>query len=162
MFSLRPERPDDAAAIEDLIAICFGPGRFAKTAYRLRENLPAVAMLSYVAEEDGVLRGSIRFHHVRIGGTPGLMLGPLAVQPDQRGRGIGIQLMEKTLDLAAQDGARLVILVGDEPYYARVGFKRVPSGHMTLPGPVDPARLLYRELVPGALAEARGAVTRAG
>ena len=54
MFTLRPERPDDGPAIEALLDICFGPGRFAKTAYRLREGVGPVAVLSTVAEEDGV------------------------------------------------------------------------------------------------------------
>ncbi len=161
MFTIRHERPQDAADIEALLDLSFGPGRYAKAAYRLREGVSPLVALSYVAEEDGALRGSIRYWPVRIGGTSAVMLGPLAVQPDQRGRGIGIGLMETSLAAAAELGHRLVILVGDEPYYARVGFGRVPSGRMTMPGPVDYARLLFRELAPGALDAAEGAILRA-
>jgi predicted N-acetyltransferase YhbS len=51
-----------------------------------------------------------------------------------------------------------VILVGDEPYYARAGFKKVPRGHLQLPGPVDPDRLLAVDLQGGDIARLQGAV----
>ena len=88
------------------------------------------------------------------------MLGPLAVEPRLRGKGCGIKLMEKGLADAKKLGYRLVILVGDAPYYARVGFGPVPYGRLTMPGPVDPARLLYRELDIGAFARAKGPITK--
>jgi predicted N-acetyltransferase YhbS len=87
-----------------------------------------------------------------------LLLGPLAVHPGRQNLGIGLTLMETGLQKAAKMGGRLVILVGDAPYYARVGFKVLPEGQLKLPGPVDPQRFLYHELVPGALAEASGVV----
>ena len=161
MFTLRPERPDDGPAIEALLDTAFGPGRFAKTAYRLREGVAPVEGLSFVAEEDGALIGSIRYWPVSIGGRPALMLGPIAVLSSQRGRGIAVGLMQTTLEAAAKAGHRAVVLVGDEPYYARVGFSRVPMGRMTMPGPVDYRRLLWRELGPGGLDEIKGAITRA-
>jgi len=100
---LRPEKPGDAEAIERLHERAFGPGRFARTAYRIREGAPPRLDLSFTA-----LVGSL--------------------------------------------------LVGDEPYYGRFGFTRVPPGRLVLPGPVDPNRLLAAELVDGALARAQGAV----
>ena len=161
MFTLRPERPEDGPAIEALLDVSFGPGRFAKTAYRLREGVEAIPALSYVAEEDGELRGTIRYWPVLIGGTASLMLGPIAVLAAHRGRGMAVGLMNETLALAATLGHRAVVLVGDEPYYARVGFSRVPAGRMTMPGPVDYARLLWRELAPCGLDEINGAIARA-
>lgn len=159
-WTIRAEDPGDAPAIEALTELCFGPGRYAKSAYRLREGVAPVAGLSFVAFEEGTLRGAVRFWPVVIGTVPALMLGPLVVQPEQRGRGIGIELMQTGLTAARAGGHLLVILVGDEPYYARVGFARVPRGQMNFPGPVDPARLLSLELVPGTLARARGPVLR--
>lgn len=161
MFTLRPERPEDGPAIETLLDVSFGPGRFAKTAYRLREGVEAIPALSYVAEEDGELRGTIRYWPVLIGGASSLMLGPIAVLAAHRGRGMAVGLMNETLALAATLGHRSVVLVGDEPYYARVGFSRVSAGRMTMPGPVDYSRLLWRELAPGGLDELKGAITRA-
>jgi predicted N-acetyltransferase YhbS len=52
----------------------------------------------------------------------------------------------------------LVLLVGDEPYYGRLGFRRIPWGQITIPGPVDPNRLLAAELRPGMLAAYAGMV----
>lgn len=160
MVEIAHERPEDVPHIDALIDVCFGPGRFAKTAYRLREGVNPVPELSYVAYEDKDLRGSLRFWPVMIGPMKALLLGPVVVQHDQRGRGIGIMLMEKAIAEAKVLGHRLIVLVGDEPYYAKVGFKPVPKGQMTMPGPVNLARLLYLELVEGALAEAKGVISR--
>jgi predicted N-acetyltransferase YhbS len=52
-----------------------------------------------------------------------------------------------------------VLLVGDEPYYSRFGFKRIPPQHLQLPGPVNPVRFLALELEEGALARAKGLVS---
>ena len=129
-WTIRPERPEDAPLVEALNQNAFGPGRFAKSAYRLREGVSQVESLAFVAIEDGELCGSVRFWPIAIGGTTALMLGPLAVNAGQRGRGIGVALMERALDEARRLGHAVVILVGDEPYYARVGFSRLPPGRI--------------------------------
>lgn len=151
----------DHAATENLLDLTFGLSRWAKTSYRLREGNTAIDGLSLVTREAGFgLTGAISFWPLKIGtaGTDALLLGPLAVHPDRQNTGIGRALMRTGLDKAKALGHQLVILVGDEPYYARVGFKRVPYGQLELPGPVDPERLLYLELAEGALAPAHGLV----
>jgi len=160
MWKIESEKPADAPEIEALIVHSFGPGRYAKSAYRLREGVDEVKSLSFVAREDGKLRGSVRFWPVKIGPEPALILGPLAVEPEQRGRGIGIELMKRGIEAAKTAGHSLIILVGDLDYYARVGFGRVTPGQMKMPGPVDQARVLALELKPGALARAQGPVLR--
>jgi predicted N-acetyltransferase YhbS len=96
---------------------------------------------------------------IRIGGRrDALLLGPLVVAPEIAGKGFGRALVSEALEAARAGGVRAVILVGDEPYYGRFGFTPVPPGTITLPGPVDPNRILALELVPGALADYRGAV----
>jgi predicted N-acetyltransferase YhbS len=72
------------------------------------------------------------------------------VEPPFRERGVGQALIGRALEEARAKGHRLVILVGDESYYGKCGFKRVPLGRVTMPGPVDPARLLVAELADGA------------
>jgi predicted N-acetyltransferase YhbS len=148
--TIAPERPSDAQAIERLHERTFGPGRFALTAQRLRDHVDHRLDLSFTARIGTLLVGSVRQLQVCIGDTPALMLGPLTVEPPFRSHGIGRALMERALNEAREKGFRLVVLVGDEPYYARVGFKRIPKGRATMPGPVDPARLLVAELVEGA------------
>jgi predicted N-acetyltransferase YhbS len=160
-FSLEPCAPGDHDGIERLLDICFGLARRTKTSYRLREGEEAMAGLSFLARTDKVaLAGVVSYWRVFIGerAIPALLLGPLAVHPNLQGQGIGRALMEHTLALAKARGERLVILVGDEPYYARVGFRKVPEGRLVMPGHVDPQRLLYLELVEGALAHAEGLV----
>ena len=163
MWDIRAEREEDGRAIEALVDRCFGPGRYAKTAYRLREGVAPEPRLSFVAVRagDGVLLGSVRFWSVAIGGNASLLLGPLAVEPDLRGRGIGISLMQRGIDQARALGFGTIILVGDEPYYARVGFAKLPPGRVRMPGPVDTARLLGLALKSGALDTLSGDVKRA-
>jgi predicted N-acetyltransferase YhbS len=160
-WEIRHERPEDAPLVDALNAESFGPGRYAKSAYRLREGVHAVAELSFVATEGGVFRGSVRFWPVIIGNEPGLLLGPLAVQSAQRGRGIGIALMNKGIAEARKLGYGAIILVGDEPYYARVGFAKLPPGRVRFPGPVDPSRVLGLSLKPNALVSLSGDLRRA-
>ena len=148
---------DDSEPIEHLNERVFGPGRFSRSAYRIRETTPADPGLSFVAQVGTLLVGASAMTPIVIGGAPALLLGPLIVEPVFRSQGIGEALVKRSLEAAKAAGWKLVILVGDEPYYARMGFKRAPEGQISLPGPVDPARLLYCELEPGALAAAKGA-----
>jgi predicted N-acetyltransferase YhbS len=160
-FSLVPEAPEHKADIEGLLDEAFGLARLAKTSYRLREREVPVEGLSQVAIEPGRgLVGCISFWRVHVGGDgpATLLLGPLAVAGDRRGVGIGRALMKDGIARARKMGFALVILVGDEPYYGRVGFRKVPEDRLILPGPVDPDRLLYLELEDGAMAKARGLV----
>jgi predicted N-acetyltransferase YhbS len=160
-WQLRLETAFDAAPVEALNAAAFGPGRFAKSAYRLREGVAAVAGLSFVAVERGVLRGSVRFWPIRVGGHEALLLGPLAVETAERGRGIGIALMQAGIEAARQGPWGAILLVGDEPYYAKVGFARLPPGRVKFPGPVDPKRILGLSLKPGELLNLSGRIRRA-
>jgi predicted N-acetyltransferase YhbS len=149
-LNILPETADDSVAIERLYERTFGPGRFAKTAYRLREDNSHLLDLSFTARIGTLLVGSVRLTPIRIGATPALLLGPLTVEPPFRAHGIGRALIERALGEAKAAGHRLVVLVGDEPYYSRCGFRRVPKGQIKMPGPVDPARLLICELAEGA------------
>ena len=160
-WQVRLEAPEDAASIEALNAQSFGPGRFAKSAYRLREGVRPVCVLSFVAIEHGILRGSVRFWPITVGGHEELLLGPLAVQSDQRGRGIGISLMQAGIEAAQKGPWRGILLVGDEPYYTRVGFARLPPGRVKFPGPVDQNRILGLSLKAGELLNLSGEVRRA-
>ncbi|MGD0642778.1 MAG: N-acetyltransferase [Roseiarcus sp.] len=158
---LEPETPADGESILRLNERVFGPGRFARTAYRIRETTAADLSLSFVARVGTLLVGANAMTPILIGEAPALLLGPLIVEPVFRSQGIGEALVTRSLEAARAAGAKLVVLVGDEPYYARMGFKRAPPGRIVLPGPVDPARVLYCELQPGAFegvsGKARGA-----
>ncbi len=147
---------DDLDAIEAILDRAFGPDRHRLTAYRLRDGVAPVEGLSLVARRDGTLVGTIRFWPVVIEGDDGtqhevLLLGPIAVEPELKGLGIGKALMREGVARAGERGHALVILVGDLDYYSKVGFARAPAGTIAFPGWVDEARVLYRELKPGAI-----------
>ena len=157
-LTILPETAKDAQAIERLHERTFGPGRFALSAYRLREHVDHLLDLSFTARIGTLLVGSVRQLPITIGDTPALMLGPLTVEPPFRGRGVGRALLERALGDARARGHRLVVLVGDEPYYGSVGFSKIPKGRAIMPGPVDPDRLLVAELVEGAFADVSGEI----
>jgi len=139
---IRLETAGDAPDIEALQSDAFGPGRFARTAFRVREGVPHREDLSFVAWSGTALAGSIRLTTVHIGETPSLLLGPLTVAPAFKNRGIGKKLMQTALEAATRSGETTVLLVGDAAYYCPLGFQQVPFGQIAFPGPVDPARIL--------------------
>jgi predicted N-acetyltransferase YhbS len=156
---MRLETDGDAPVLSQLSAEAFGPGRFTRSAYRVREGVPPIEALCLCGLLGGRLIAGIRFTAIRIGDAEGgVLLGPLVVDPVEKGRGFGKALVGEGLARARAEGFSLVLLVGDMPYYGRFGFQPVPPGQVVLPGPVDPTRLLALELIPGALAGARGVV----
>ena len=145
------EREEDALAVDDLIERAFGPGRYAKTAERLREgNHPELA-LSFCAFGAGALVGAVRQWPILVGETPALFLGPIAVEAAWRKHGVGGKLIRRSCEAAAAAGVGHILLVGDAPLFGPHGFVQVPAGRIVLPGPVNPSRLLWRELREGAL-----------
>ena len=131
------EAPADAAAVEALVLAAFGPGRFAKTAERLRERARVAA--GFVARDGETVTGSVRLWSITVGGAPALFLGPIAVASDNRRAGLGADLVQACLDRAGETG---VLLVGDLPYFGRFGFRPAPDARLA--GPVDQGRVLWR------------------
>jgi len=131
------EAAADAAAVEALVLAAFGPGRFAKTAERLRERARIAA--GFVAREDGRVIGSVRLWAIMVGEEPALFLGPIAVASDCRRAGLGADLVQACGEHAGPQG---VLLVGDLPYFGRFGFRPAPG--VRLAGPVDRSRVLWR------------------
>src|SRR5665213_2187790 len=149
-LSIQSETESDALAIQRLHERTFGPGRYARSAYRIREGRDHLLALSFTARIGTLMVGSLRMTPICIGETPALLLGPLTVEPPFRTHGVGTALIARTLKDAKAAGHKLVVLVGGEPFYGKSGFKRIPKGQVKMPGPVDPARLLVAELVDGA------------
>ncbi len=131
------EAPADAAAVEGLVLAAFGPGRFAKTAERLRERARVAA--GFVVREDGRIIGSVRLWAITVGDEPALFLGPIAVSANSRRAGVGADLVQACVDHAGDVG---ILLVGDLPWFGRFGFRPAPD--VRLNGPVDQRRVLWR------------------
>ncbi|CAN0361280.1 unnamed protein product, partial [Phaeothamnion confervicola] len=117
-ITVEPIDPKDLPEVLALHARAFGPGRFARTAYRVREGTAPISRFCLLAKVGGDIVASIRFTEVTIGGKPGaLLLGPLAVEARYAGLGYGKRLVATGVENARAAGIRLVVLVGDEPYY---------------------------------------------
>lgn len=133
----------DDAFVEELQAIAFGPGRFSRTAFRVRERFPIDPSLTLIAEVDGTPSGSVWMTPISIGGVNGYMLGPLATHPNFRKRGAGKLLAREVTKLALSRGeGKYVMLVGDRDYYCPLGWEPATLGAIQFPGPVDPTRVL--------------------
>jgi len=151
MINFDQERPFDGVQIEALLDAAFGPDRFNKSSYSLRETVAPIASLSHVARAEGRIVGTVRFWPVLIkdllrGSLDGaLLLGPLAVAPSMQKYGIRSELMNRALGAASEAGHRRILLVGDIEYYSRFGFKSVLPNYITLPGGKDARRLLVRQ-----------------
>ena len=143
-LDLRHEQPGDAAAIEALLNHAFGPGRFTKVSERVREFALPRQDLSFCAWQGPRLVGSVRMSQIRIGNIPAIFLGPLAVMADARKTGTGGLLTAKACNAAQAAGYPVVLLVGDEPYFARFRFTASTTKGVRMPGPVDPRRVLAR------------------
>ncbi|EXL04453.1 GNAT family N-acetyltransferase [Aquamicrobium defluvii] len=156
-----PETPAHDLEIDSLNDEAFGPGRFARAAYKIREGGPHERALSFVAVRQGAVIASVRMTPIAAGKGRSLMLGPLAVRPAYKSLGIGRRLVAMALEAATGAGWPSVILVGDQPYYGPLGFTRIPYGQISMPRPVDPDRLLIHEIVPGSASGLTGDVVHA-
>ena len=163
MIAIRQERLADHDARELLLDRAYGPDRFTKCSQRLREDRLPAAGLSFVATEAGAIVGSVRLWNVSAGpGRAALLLGPLAVDPGYRSKGLGRRLMKHAIAVARMRGHGAILLVGDAPYYGRFGFSADRTGLLWMPGPYRKDRLLALELNAGALDRARGMIGATG
>lgn len=146
--SLLAQRPQDIAAADALIDRAFGPGRFTKVSERVREFATFAPELSFCAWRNGRIVGVVRQWRVRAGETPIVFLGPIAVETDERSGGVGGLLVEQACAAARAAGEAAILLVGDEPYFARFGFSAALASAVSLPRPVDQRRVLALACTP--------------
>lgn len=159
-FAYRLEQPADSPIIESLYAKVFAPDWVKRAAYVLRDGVSPDPNLSFVATVDDKLAASVRMTPIAIGKRPALILGPLVVDSPQKGQGAGRALVRMALGAAKKAGHKVVMLVGDLPYYGPLGFTFLGRDIITLPAWVDPDRVLVAGLVPGALNGLEGAAER--
>ncbi len=161
-FTIQLERGDQISARENLLDRVMGEVRFRRASERMREGrLPAISLNAL--DSTGAIIGTVRLWHITAKGLDdALMLGPLAVDPDLQGLGIGGALMRAALSHARKAAFSAIILVGDPDYYVRFGFSAALADKLAMPGPFERHRLLGLELQQGALAKAQGLIAPAG
>ncbi|MEL6264775.1 MAG: N-acetyltransferase [Pseudomonadota bacterium] len=161
---LLPEREHDVFEVEALYDTAFAPGRRALSSYQLRDGVAPVAPLCRLARDDyDAVVGAIRYWPVLIEGPrawPALLLGPIAVHHTRQGEGLGALLVVETMEHAAALGWRRVLLVGDEPYYWRFGFRRSLAVGLDFPRPVNFERVLAAELCHNSMRDVSGEVRK--
>jgi predicted N-acetyltransferase YhbS len=141
--TVRFATPEDDQFVEELQALAFGPGRFARTAFRVRERFPIDKSLAMIAEVHGERVGSVWMTPISVGGIDGYLLGPLATHPNFRKRGAGKLLARAVTKVALERSeGSFVLLVGDQDYYGPLGWQPTTPGAIKFPGPVDPSRVL--------------------
>ncbi|HEY8574257.1 N-acetyltransferase [Phenylobacterium sp.] len=145
-FVIKPEEPQDGRKVEALLDHAFGPGRFVKSSERVREFAEYAPEMSLCAWEKGELLGVVRMWRVTVGGEPVVFLGPLAVDQRKRKAGLGGLLVARACHAAEAAGERVVLLVGDPPYFNRFGFAAAVAAGVRMPGPVDQRRVMARSL----------------
>ena len=139
-------------AITDLLDAAFGPDRHGRTAYRIRRGMAWLTDLSFAArDEAGALIGILQSWPVALAASDGVevplvMIGPVAVHPDQQRHGVGRMLMDALIRAAdGLDAQHPLIMIGDPEYYGRFwGFSADATGGWEVPGPVEQRRLLAR------------------
>ncbi|WP_048648391.1 GNAT family N-acetyltransferase [Nitratireductor soli] len=156
-----PEQPAHDAEIDLINEEAFGPGRFTRAAYKIREGGPHERAMSFVAVHQNQVIASVRMTWIAAGQGRALLLGPLAVRPAFKNIGIGRKLVAIAVAAAREAGVGAVVLVGDAPYYGPLGFQKIAHGQISMPRPVDPNRLLAVEIREGAVAALQGDVTHA-
>ena len=147
MKNIRLAHDKDLKNIEKLLDEAFGPGRYARTAYRYREKHNLISEYSYIYQDNKQLLASISFSQIFINNiNKGLLLGPLAVKPGHDGKGYGVALVETTIKIIKKSKKyNFIVLVGDIDYYRRFNFKQI-SQPLNLVGPVNPDRVLILNL----------------
>lgn len=161
--TVRFATPDDDQFVEDLQALAFGPGRFARTAFRVRERFPIDKTLSMIGEINGERGGSVWMTPISVQGVDGYLLGPLATHPNFRRRGLGKLLAREVTRHALERGqGSFVLLVGDQDYYCPLGWQTTTPGAIIFPGPVDPHRVLLYSADPTLATTLKGPIAAFG
>ncbi len=151
-MTIRPEGPEDVAAIRAINQAAFGRPDEAALVDALRQE--GAVLVSLVAEVDSQPAGHILFSRMFVEATPAVALAPMAVLPAHQNQGLGSALVRAGLDELRRMQERIVIVLGHPDYYPRFGFS--PELARRLKHPFPPNALMALELAPGALDNVHG------
>ncbi|KAF0092815.1 MAG: GCN5-like N-acetyltransferase [Hyphomonadaceae bacterium] len=149
-LSIENDSANNDAALEAIYAKAFGPGRFTKAAAVLRAGNACIYGLSRVVfaeTNDGekLIGGCRLWRIIDAQDNKAIFLGPIAIDGEYQGLGLGAQLMQEVLAACDASGQKLIMLVGDMSFFGQFGFEIVPENQISLPLPVAQNRLLWRK-----------------
>ena len=147
MSHIRQISNEDNDKIIKLLHKSFGPGRFARSVYRLREKNDRDTEFSYIYELNNQILSSISYYKTFLNNDiNGLLLGPLAVDPEHRGKGYVVELVKYTIALIKKTMAYdFILVIGDYHYYEKFGFKKI-NNTFSLYGQVNSEKVLILHL----------------
>ena len=158
---IRKEEERDRRLVEEVIRNAFWnrfePGATEHfLAHHLRDSADFIPELNLVAETEGRVVGSIMYTTSEIkldehNTIPTITFGPLAVDPDYQSRGIGMKLVERSVDIASDMGFNSILIFGDPRYYSKVGFRCAEKYNIRTETGKFAVCLLARPLQEGAL-----------
>ena len=145
-MDIRLQADADNQDVASLMTAAFGGVRNSRAVWHLRPTAP-VRSLCLVALRNNKVCGSVRFWEVMVCSNRQLLLGPLAVQPELRGKGFGRALVVDGLRRAQQHAQwNFVLVSGDPDYYSKHGFAKTQDGQFIWPGDLLPNVLQIRAL----------------
>lgn len=158
MTVIRPETPEDAAAIRHVNEEAFGQKEEAEIVEKLRSR--GVLTISLVAVQDSEIVGHIAFSPVRIesehSSFGAIALAPMSVLPAYQRKGIGSQLVRAGLEECRSLGHETVVVLGHPDYYPRFGFIPAKAKGIDCEFQVPDEAWMILELKESALAGRRG------
>ncbi len=139
-MNIRQEQARDYKIVEDLVKYAFetaehSDGNEHNLVASLRKSEGFIDELSLVAQENGEILGHIIFTKAKIGNVNGLALAPLSVSPQAQRKGVGTALMKRGHEIAKSMGYDIIVVLGSEKYYPRVGYK--PASLLGIKAPFD-------------------------
>jgi putative acetyltransferase len=156
---IRPETSADYEAIRQVNRLAFRQDAEARLVDALRDG--RYVQVSLVAEKSEQIVGHILFSNLSIvsdaGTIPALALAPLAVLPECQNRGIGSALVRRDLEVCAEHGHRIVVVLGHPHFYPRFGFSSKVAAQLESPYSGRESFMAV-ELVPGELHGVTGRV----
>jgi predicted N-acetyltransferase YhbS len=147
MSNIRQINNDDNEKIINLLHKSFGPGRFARSVYRLREKSNRETNFSYIYEKNKNILSSISYYKTILNkNINGLLLGPLAVDPEHRGKGYGVELVKCSISIIRETmDYEFILVVGNYDYYEKFGFQKIDQT-IDFYGPVNSNNVLILDV----------------
>lgn len=167
MYLIRQEKETDYKEVEKLVEEAFKDITYSDhkehlLVKRLRKSDAFIDQLSLLAEGDGNILGHIMFTRIVIKNEKNehqsLALAPVSVLPAYQGQGLGSSLIKEGLELAKNLGFKSVVVLGDNKYYSRFGFKPASKWGIRAPFEVVDEYFMALELGYGELEGVEGTV----